>query len=55
MPSSDAAKNKKLLEDLNNLLFCYFDVKGLKLSYKDIDEVKKIENSSLQLIKQMCK
>lgn len=55
MPSSDATKNKKLLEDLNNLLYCYFDVKGLKLSYKDIEEVKKIENSSLQLIKQMCK
>ncbi len=54
-PGSDQAKNKPILENLNKLLFCYFDVQGLKFEYKSIDQVKNIENSALQMIKQLCK
>jgi hypothetical protein len=49
-PGIDSAKNKIILEDINRIMFCFCNVQGVDLSFNKIEELKKVDTPSIQLI-----
>ena len=52
---SNDEKNKEIMKTINFLTFCYTDVRGIGLKYKNLDEIKNINSNSIRIFTNIMK